>query len=205
MTRQTVDAYFARLGRELSDLPPQQRSEILAEIRDHVDQALASEPSPSEADVRNVLERLGDPADIAQEARQRSGVRRATPSWTDWWAVFLLPFGGLLALVLGLLGALGWVVGAIFLLTSRVWSTRDKAIGLLLFPGGLLLPLVLLLSGGAVCTSSPGAGGRTVTSCSGFTLPPILGIPLLIVLVLTPLVTAVFLGSRLRARTDQSP
>ncbi len=204
MTRQTVDAYFDRLGRELSDLPPQRRSELMAEIRDHVDQALASKADPSEADVRNVLERLGEPADIAEEARERLGVRRVTPSWTDWTAIFLLPFGGLLVLVLGTLGALGWVVGAIFVLISRVWSTRDKMIGLLLFPGGLLLPLVLLLRVGAVCTSSFGPTGRTVRSCSGFTLSPILGIPLLIVLVLTPIVVAAYLGSKLRARTEQT-
>jgi uncharacterized membrane protein len=185
MTQQRVDTYLDQLERELSDLPRKGRSELVAEIRDHVDQALAAKPDPSEADVLNVLERLGDPADIAEEARERFGVRRATPRWTDWMAVFLLPFGGLLP---SALGVLGWFVGAIFLLTSRVWSTRDKMIGLLLFPGGLLLPVLLL-----------------VTPTSGLTFPPILGVAILIVLVSTPIVVAIYLSSKLRARTDQSP
>jgi len=203
MTREPVEAYLEQLGKELSDLPSRQRRELVAEIRDHIDQALGSGPDPREVDVRNVLEQLGDPADIAEEARQRFGVKRAAPTWTDWLAVFLLPFGGLFLLVLGTFGVLGWVVGAILLTVSRVWSPRDKMIGLLLFPGGLLLPLVMLIARTSVCTSGTGPG--SVTTCSGFTLPPILGIPLLIVLVATPLTVAVYLAKKLRARTDQIP
>jgi hypothetical protein len=205
MTNQTVDRYFDRLERELADLPPQRRRDLMEEIRDHVGQALASNPNPTEADVRNVLDRLGDPAEIASEARERFGVRRGGVSWTDWAAVVLLPFGGLLVVVpfLGIYGALGWVAGAILLLISRVFSARDKAIGVLLFPGGLLLPLVLTLAAGAVCTATT-VDGRSVTSCSGFTLPPVLGIPLLIGLVLTPLIVAVHLGSKLRSHADET-
>ncbi len=199
LTRQTVETYLDRLARELSDLPVDRRRELIEEIRGHIDEALASTPDPGEADVRNVLERLGDPADIAEEARDRFGVRRASPTWRDRAAVALLPFGGLLVLVLGILGTVGWVLGAIFLLSSRIWSLRDKVIGLLLFPGGLLLPLILLLRVGETCVSST-TNGHTVGSCTGSTLPPALGIPLLIVLVVTPLVVAAYLASKLRGR-----
>lgn len=119
MTRQRVETYLDRLEKELSDLPGDRRRELIEEIRGHIDEALALTPDPGEADVRNVLERLGDPADIAQEARERFGVRRATPTWREWTAVALLPFGGLLIIVLGILGTMGWILGAIFLLTSR--------------------------------------------------------------------------------------
>jgi hypothetical protein len=202
MASQTMDRYFERLERELADLPSERRRELMEEIRDHVDQSLSANPDPTEAEVRNVLDRLGDPAEIASEARERFGVRRAGVRRADWAAVFLLPFGGLLVLVLGTVGALGWVLGAILLLISHVFSRRDKAIGVLLFPGGLLLPFLLVSEVGSVCTSTP-VNGRTVTSCSGFTLPPILGVPLLIALILTPLIVAVYLGSKLRARTDE--
>jgi hypothetical protein len=205
MTQQRIDTYLDRLDRELADLPRQQRSELVAEIRDHLDEALASNTDPSEADVLNVLERLGDPANIAEEARERFGVCRAGPRWTDWLAVVLLPFGGLLGLVLGLpLAVLGWAVGAMLLLNSRMWSKRDRMLGLLLFPGGELLPLLLLVGPGQVCGSSSGPNGQTVESCSGFSLPLILGLPLLIVLVATPMVMAVYLSSKLRARTDEA-
>ena len=202
MASQTMDRYFERLERELADLPPERRRELMEEIRDHVDQSLSSRPDPTEAEVRNVLDRLGDPAEIASEARERFGVRRVGPTRTDWVAVFLLPFGGLMVMVIGILGALGWVLGAIFLLISRVFSPRDKAIGVLLFPGGLLLPLLLVTQVGQACTATS-VNGRTVTSCTGFTLPPILGVPLLTALILTPLIVAVHLGSKLRARAAE--
>jgi uncharacterized membrane protein len=201
MTRQTVETYLDRLDEALSDLPIDRRRELIEEIRGHIDEALAGTTDPGEADIRNILERVGDPADIAEEARERLGVRRVSPTWRDWTAVVLLPFGGLLILVLGIVGTVGWVLGAIFLLSSRIWSMRDKVIGLLLFPGGLLLPLILLLRVGQVCLSST-TNGHTVESCSGYSLPPALGIPLLIILVVTPLVVAAHLASKLRRPLD---
>lgn len=71
-------------------------------------------------------------------------------------------------------------------------------IGLLLFPGGLLLPLILLLMVGQKCISSTTNGHTTVESCTGYSLPPALGIPLLIILVVTPLAVAAHLASKLR-------
>jgi hypothetical protein len=199
MTHLTVDTYLDRLDKELADLPGDRRREIVDEIRGHIDEALASTPEPAEADVRNVLERLGDPADIAEEARERFGIRRAIPTWREWTAVALLPFGGLLIVRVGIVGLAGWVVGAILLLSSPIWSRRDKVLGLLLFPGGLALPSILLVWGGQVCSSST-VNGRSVGSCTGYSLPLALGIPLLIILVVTPLVVAAHLASKLRSQ-----
>ena len=204
MTRQTVESYLDRLERELADLPDGRRRELIDEIRGHIDEALASIPDPSEADVRNVLDRLGEPADIAAEARERPDVPRVTPTWREWAAVVLLPFGALLIAVVGVWGLLGWVLGAILLLSSPIWSRRDKILGLLLFPGGLALPAALLLAGGEVCTSSP-VNGLTVETCSGFSLTPALGIPLFIILVVTPLALAAHLASKLRSTPARTP
>jgi uncharacterized membrane protein len=204
MTRQTVKAYLDRLERELVDLPDDRRRELIDEIRAHVDEALASMPDPSEADVRNVLDRLGEPADIAEEARERFDIPRVTPTWREWAAVVLLPFGALLIAVVRVWGVLGWVLGAILLLSSPIWSRRDKILGLLLFPGGLALPAVLLVASGQVCTVAT-VNGRSVESCSGFSLAPALGIPLLIVLVVTPLAVAAHLASTLRSSPARTP
>jgi uncharacterized membrane protein len=204
MTRQTVEAYLDRLDKELADLPDDRRRELIDEIRGHIDEALASMPDPSEADVRNVLDRLGEPADIAAEARERSEIPRATPTWREWTAVVLLPFGALLIAVVGIWGVLGWVLGAILLLSSPIWSGRDKMLGLLLFPGGLALPAALLLAGGEVCTSTT-VNRLTEESCSGFSMPPVLGIPLLLVLVVTPLAVAAHLASKLRSTPARTP
>ena len=198
MTRQTVDVYLDRLDKELADLPGDRRRELVDEIRGHIAEALSSIPDPTEADVRNVLDRLGDPTDIAAEARERLDIHRVTPTWREWTAVVLLPFGGLLGTLSGF-GLLGWVLGAILLLTSSVWSRKDKVLGLLLFPGGLALPFLLLNFPSQVCTSST-VDGRTTGSCTGSSLPPLLGIALLIILIVTPLVVAAYLASKLRAR-----
>lgn len=201
MTRHSVEDYLDRLDRELADLPAVRRRELVDEIRGHIAEALASTPDPSEADVRNVLDRLGDPSDIAAEARERFEVQRVAPAWWEWAAVALLPFGGLLIAVVGFWGVLGWVIGAILLLASPIWSRRDKVLGLLLFPGGLALPWGLLVGTGEVCTSSI-VNGRSVQSCSGFSMPPALGIPVLLILVGTPLAVAAHLASKLRVHPD---
>jgi uncharacterized membrane protein len=197
MTRRTVDVYLDRLDEELSDLPGDRRRELVDEIRGHIDEALSATREPTEADVRNILDRLGDPADIAEEARERLPIRRVTPTWREWAAVALLPFGGLLIVVVGIVGVTGWIVGAILLLSSRIWSRRDKILGLLLFPGGLTLPAILLVWGGKVCSSST-VNRQSVESCTGYSLPPALGIPLLIILIVTPLAVAAHLASKLR-------
>ncbi len=199
MSMQLVDRYLERLDRALADLPAASRRELTAEIRDHVDQALASTPDPTDADVLNVLDRLGDPADIADEARERFGVHRASVAWTDWAAVILLPFGGLLALVLWPLGILAWVAGVGCLLISRVFSGRQKALGVLVIPGGVVLPLILAVRAGSACTSTV-VGGQPVTSCTGFSLSPVFGVPLFIALIIAPLIVAVVLASRLQTR-----
>ncbi len=204
MTRPTVEAYLDRLEKELVDLPDDRRRELIDEIRGHIDEALASMPDPSEADVRNVLDRLGEPADIAAEARERFDITRVTPTWRDWAAVVLLPFGALLIKVIGVWGVLGWVLGAILLLSSPIWSRRDKILGLVLFPGGLALPAVLLVASGQVCSAAT-VNGRSVESCTGFSLAPALGIPLLIVLVVTPLAVAAHLAATLRSSPARTP
>lgn len=76
-----VDSYLKRLNRELSDLSKARRRELTDEIAGHIADARAELDSENEVEIRNVLERLGDPSDIAAEERARSGLaaRRAGP------------------------------------------------------------------------------------------------------------------------------
>ena len=46
------------------------------EIREPIESALGEAGTAGDIEVRNVLERLGDPADIAAEARERLGIHR---------------------------------------------------------------------------------------------------------------------------------
>lgn len=196
MTRTTVDTYMRSLDEELRDLPPARRRELLEEIRDHIDSALRESGSAGEAEVRNVLERLGDPTEIAAEARQRFGVRRTKPGAREIFALILLLLGGFLYVV-------GWVVGAILLVSSNVWTSREKVIGLLVVPGGLLPAFLFLTIPSQVCSVTT-VGDRVVEECSGGIMPVWLAWVVLAILVIAPIWTVFFLMSRMDRRTSES-
>ena len=61
-----AEKYLQRLQRCAVVLPRRERDELLAEIRDHLQEGL--DPEATEADVRNLLEHLGTPADIVDAA-----------------------------------------------------------------------------------------------------------------------------------------
>jgi hypothetical protein len=186
-----VGEYIRRLQRSMGDLPDERRDEIVAEIEEHIAAGLAQLPAPTDADVRNVLERIGAPGDIAAEARERFEIRPATRAWTDVAAIILLLIGGFTVV--------GWFVGVVLLWISKVWTTRDKILGTLVLPGGLAGALGIVLAlGSAGCTVSGPVGGP-LRSCvpSSSPLAGPLG-PIVAVLVLVaPVVTAMYLGRRL--------
>jgi uncharacterized membrane protein len=73
-----VGEYLRRLQRQMGGIPDRRRDEILSEIEEHIDERLSELPGAGSVEVRNVLERLGDPEDIAAEARERFAV--STPA-----------------------------------------------------------------------------------------------------------------------------
>src|SRR5919197_3219050 len=89
-----VATYLTQLRAELGGLPRARRRELEQEIAEHIAEARAEIPSQSEAEIRALLDRLGDPADIAAEARERFGVRPRKRTWVEVVALVLLPFGG---------------------------------------------------------------------------------------------------------------
>jgi hypothetical protein len=172
---------------ELGDLPANRRQELLEEVGEHITAARATLDPETEAGVRTLLERLGDPAAIAAEAHDRSGVQRPPGR-----AGHPLARGGRP----GAAGVpfVGWVLGAVLVWLSRRWTTRDKLVGTL---AGLSWVLAGL---GTVMTSAGGA--RAVGSAP---LGPTEASPLDVVLVVAPFVlpiaAATYLGLRLRRRT----
>lgn len=195
-----LDEYLERLERSLSDVPSARREEIVSEIVSHIDEALAEEPDDSEASVRNVLDRVGDPEDIAAEARDRLDIRKPRTSWTDPLAIVLLLIGGFLWLI-------GWVVGVVLLWLSDVWSTRQKLIGTLVVPGGLLPFVYMSLATTGYsrsCTTSMFNGIETSVCESSATsafFAHALEIALAILLIVGPIFTSIYLGRALmRAR-----
>jgi uncharacterized membrane protein len=195
-SERVMDEYLGRLERSLRDVPTARREEIISGIVDHIDEALAEEPDDNEASVRNVLDRVGDPEEIASEARERLDIRQSKPSWTDAAAIVLLLIGGFLFLV-------GWVAGVVLLWISDVWSARQKIIGTLLVPGGLATPFLLLLTPVEVttCSISTVDGVRTSVCEGASDGATVLAWVVLVLLIVAPIAVSVYLGRTLmRAR-----
>ena len=207
-----VNDYLRRLERVLHDLPADRRREIVDDVREHIAAArTALAHDAGEAAIRTILARLGDPADIAREAGAEP-VLPARPGLLELGAVILLPVGGVLGLVLGwLLGTLirlpgsgilvlavvGWLLGVACLWASARWSWRDKLLGTLLLPGGLLGPILVAELPGAR-TRCAGLSGHEVCTSTGWSMNLVVGLPLVVVLLVLPFITAAYLDWRLR-------
>jgi Domain of unknown function (DUF4190) len=74
-----ADDYLRRLDAAASALPADRRHELVCEIRGHLDEALRQAPAGDETAVRNALERLGPPEEIAAAADPAPPDRPAAP------------------------------------------------------------------------------------------------------------------------------
>jgi hypothetical protein len=190
LERDPVKAYMKRLEAELADLPRGRRREILDEIAEHIAEARAE----TEADVRNLLDRVGEPDEIAEEARDRFGIKRAKGGALEVGALILLPLGGLLA-------GVGWVVGVALLWSSRVWSTKEKVIGTLVVPGGLALLPFLILAFGAGLKTCLGDGHHETCTGSFSGVPDGVILAFYLVLLVGPVVSIAYLARQWRRRS----
>jgi uncharacterized membrane protein len=192
MTTQ-VDAlvyqYLTDLEAELRGLPANRRRELLDQVGQHITAARATLDPETEAGIRTVLERLGDPADIAAEARERFGVQAASARPAIPWlevltlASFVLVPSTVMLGISMLVPFLAWLAGLALLWRSHIWTTRDKRIG-------TLLATLAALSIGAL----------TVVGLSS----PLALLGSLLVLALT-LSTVIYLARRLRAHLAAMP
>jgi hypothetical protein len=128
-TDRLVDDYLRRLEQAAAHMQRARRTELVAEIRGHIEAALREEDAAGEAAVRNVLDRLGPPEEIVEAADPVP-----TPAARR---VGVLEIVALIALIVPFVG---WLVGAVLVAISAAWSRRDKIIGGLL----LVVPIVVL-------------------------------------------------------------
>jgi uncharacterized membrane protein len=210
-----AQAYLWRLRDAARGLPAARRDELLEEVEAHIVESIPS--SASEAEVRQALDRLGDPEAIVAEEQDSPAapaqVDREPPESTtpnpvvteiravarrghtlEWIAIALLLVGGFIIPVFG------WFAGVVLLWISNVWSVGDKLLGTLVFPGGLA----------AVVTGVVITGFRAVDATSCFVEPfrgrefcPPPGSSLLISLVglllaVAPILVAIHLGRKVR-------
>jgi hypothetical protein len=185
-----VENYLRRLEAAARPLPRHERDELVTEIRGHIAAALASDAS--EADVRNVLDQLGDPVDIAVAAGPA-----AAPGGTKRGAREVL---ALLLLVSGMPPILGWLGGFFLLLWSPLWTARQKALGALVWPGGWFTlmwiaatPTTTQLCSGAVAIREGAPPGVVSSSCTGTAGVGPWFWPVAIVLIAAPILVAAYL------------
>ncbi|MCB5167699.1 hypothetical protein LG634_23065 [Streptomyces bambusae] len=175
-----VHDYLAAVERESSALPAERRSELIADLREHI----GATTGDDETRIREVLEQLGDPRTVAASAFAEEPVpaapAAAAPRPVDsrnriLLTVALLGCGGLLGLAHPLAGAAALLTGLVLLAGSRGWSPRRKAAAAATTAGGPLLvglaaflfaasgigPMELLLLI-AVCGIVPAAGALTL-------------------------------------------
>ena len=189
---QLIDGYLARLNAAAADLPRSARQEFVDDMRAHIAEARAREPEETDATILNILDRLGEPAVVVAEARERLGIRPSQPyrpGFLEVAAVILVPFL--------------WPIGVILLWMSPAWHWRDKLIGTLVPPGGYIGLGIILAAGvssNRSCTTIIDQAGRVVqNSCSGGgELPQVLSALLAILILGSPLFSAAYLAVRLR-------
>ena len=136
--QQMIDEYLARLERAAQVLATERRSELLAEIRGHIDDA-RSESDESEGGVRALLVRLGSPEEIvaaAADGDHSTAQRDRNPGPPrsmnlEIWAVLLLTVGSIV------LPVIGWLIGVVLMWSSDRWQTREKILGSVVIPGGI--------------------------------------------------------------------
>lgn len=129
-----VGDYLARLRTSAEALPGLRRAELEAEVAEHIETALETAGSRDELTVRNVLERLGPPADIiaaefgasrGQESvagQMRPAIERSRWGPIEILAVLFLLVGGFVIPIIGPL------VGLVLAWFSSQWTRREKVI-----------------------------------------------------------------------------
>lgn len=191
MSTSPVRTYLAELTSVAEQrLGARRSAELVEEIGEHIDAAIAA----GQPDM-DVLDRLGSPREIVEaEVSEAPAPQQPRLRAQDVIAIFLLLGGGFIFLI-------GWFIGAGLLWISDRWTTRDKLVGTVLLPGGLTGVFVV---GGMVATTT-----TTVETCSsggvcttvGDSGSPWLGITLGILLLVTPIVSAVYLAVRAKVPT----
>jgi len=220
-TDRLVDDYLTRLADAAVGLPPDRRSELVSEIREHITASLSGGTGTDESSVRTMLDRLGEPDDIVAAAMDidppghpvypQDPPRRQQGIGLEVGAIIMLTAGSLIPVI-------GWLVGVILLWSSGLWRRSEKVLATLIFPGGLggillwgvafatfMASQTCVAAGGPIQASPSGTGGPAIAStqgCTGFALPSWLLIPILLIVVMAPVLESVVHLSRALSRAS---
>lgn len=192
-----VEDYLRRLEEAAAPLRRSRREELVGEIREHLEAALADADADDEVAVRNALERLGPPEEIVRAADDTDPGAAAQRSRVLEIA----------ALVLLVVPGFGWLPGIVLVALSRIWWGREKLLGIAL----AVAPAVLFFLMWNVGTGGDSSGVAEVGAQPSFPEEPFPGetessvgpleIFFLVLTLLSGLPSVLYLGWRLRART----
>lgn len=208
-----INDYLDRLEEELADFPSTRRRELVQEISAHIAEARASLEQEDEASIRNLLDRIGDPADIAAEAEgvPPAGPEPAAPPViVEQRGTGALEIAALILLLIGglVLPVVGWVIGVVLLWVSSAWTVPQKLLGTLVVPGGLALPIGLgvLATSSASCVQVPVAGAPNPVACTtGGSGGQAVGTIAVILLAVASVATVAYLARRMNRNTVAVP
>lgn len=200
--------YLAGLAAEARRLPADQARELLGDIGEHL--ALGLGPEPSEAQVRNLLDRMGSPAEVVEAAGPAPNSSSLPPETgrigtPEVGAVVALFVAEVLSILIPV-AVVVWVIGLILLVLSGAWSAREKLRGFLSLGTGFPLVVALVVStvvtarttscvGTQTGAADPGTGSAAVdATCTSSGSPAWIG------LVVLGLALAYFVYQALTAR-----
>ncbi|HEX8080338.1 MAG TPA: hypothetical protein VF557_09015 [Jatrophihabitans sp.] len=218
-------AYLDRLDRCAAVLPTDQRTELVEEISRHIADAMAIGQVRTEADMRTMLDRLGEPEEIVAAARADAGatpgftlsppyigeapvaLRAPTTTW-EGITVALLTIGSIVPVI-------GWLAGVAMLWTSTRWRPGEKVLGTLIMPLGpaAVIWFALIPVSSESCTGgteTPSFDGTVTTvpqvcTHSGLILSAWMSTPLILFWLIAPIAVAVVLFKRAAARAAKEP
>ncbi len=181
-----VADYLTRLRLEAARLPAPDARELLGDIDEHL-RAAAGDGCETEADVRNLLDRLGSPEEVvtaAMPALPRQDPPRAEGGNRKEVAAVLLFLGAeFLALtIVGILFAVvAWIVAAILMGGSPRWTRREKRAGFLVLGTGTPLAFAAALAStltfrtrGPVCVPTAAGACSDAATTAGRLVPILL-------------------------------
>lgn len=165
-----VTDYLDRLRAESVRLPADQASDLVADIRDHFASALGD--APTESQVRETIDRLGEPAELVDAAGGSTAGGPGAPgavaapakdtSGREAVAAALL-VGAALFFVVWFVSLPMWVAGLVMVALAQRWTAGEKLLALASW--GTLLPVAWVVMGAgfaafecsdAACTPPPG-------------------------------------------------
>lgn len=187
-----VQDYLRRLRVESSRLPADEAHDLETQIREHLSAALGADPT--EVEVRETLDRLGEPAVVVEAAggaihqegssagfdgageHARQGEAQPDGAWQSeteqdsaWREVAALVglVGATLLFWLPIVNIVLWLGGIVLLILARRWSVADKLWGALVLGAAPWLAIVVGMMAWVTTSEVCETDSSGVTTCTG--------------------------------------